>query len=357
MITLHFERPELPAWAREVALPWMKMCFPPEHDPWPGSRTIGRWPLGDGVEQDYIMRGTEGAREYFWAMQDVYARSPWIWVWEGPNEPYVKDQEHRVMLSVFSYQWARLMRDSGLRTAVYSLAEGNPEVLDEAAVMELALGLTNADYLALHEYSWPTMQTDAGWRCLRYRKTCEIWRRNGVKVPPVIIGEVGIDGSTVGRGGWQDAGISEEEYIAQLDWYAAEIAKDGIECACVFTATPNPRWYSYEVTESLARKIMLLPTHTPHSVGIEPQLPQDTEAIIDIEQRLGDYMQAHIIPQNPLAAFYAYGRERGWEPISAEIDWGCYRAQVWYSPEDQMQHVVYAVIGQWDKVAHFDRAN
>jgi len=74
MITIHFERPELPAWAREIALPWMKMCYPGEHNPWPGSHTIGRWPLG------------------------------------------------------------------------------NPEMLDEAAVMDLEPGLQYADYLALHGY-------------------------------------------------------------------------------------------------------------------------------------------------------------------------------------------------------------
>jgi N-acetyl-anhydromuramyl-L-alanine amidase AmpD len=69
----------------------------------------------------------------------------------------------------------------------------------------------------------------------------------------------------------------------------------------------------------------------------------------------GDWMQQHVIPQNPAAAFYAYGRAQGWEPISGEHDWQGYRAQVWYSPADQKQHIVYARIGDWGNVKHFDR--
>lgn len=75
------------------------------------------------------------------------------------------------------------------------------------------------------------------------------------------------------------------------------------------------------------------------------------------EKVLGDWLQRFVIPQNAGAAFYRYGRARGWEPISQERDYDGFRAQVWYSPGDRMQHVVWARIGEWDKINHFDRAN
>lgn len=76
-----------------------------------------------------------------------------------------------------------------------------------------------------------------------------------------------------------------------------------------------------------------------------------------LEKRLGDFIQGYVIPQNPAAAFYAYGRARGWEPISGEVDYEGYRAQVWYSPSNQMQHIIYTLIGDWGNLRHFDRKN
>ena len=74
-------------------------------------------------------------------------------------------------------------------------------------------------------------------------------------------------------------------------------------------------------------------------------------------QRLGDAMQAHVIPQNREAAFYVYGNDRGWQPISGEVDIDGQRCQAWYTPGDDMQHIVYCRIGDWGNIAHFDRAN
>lgn len=73
------------------------------------------------------------------------------------------------------------------------------------------------------------------------------------------------------------------------------------------------------------------------------------------EQALGEWLQQFVVPQNREAALYKYGRARGWEPISPERDWNGYRAQVWYSPGDGRQHVVWARIGDWGNVRHFDR--
>ncbi len=79
--------------------------------------------------------------------------------------------------------------------------------------------------------------------------------------------------------------------------------------------------------------------------------------VAQFEAALGEYIQDYVIPQNPAAAFYAYGRARGWEPISGEVDYQGCRAQDWYSPEDQTQHIIWCRIGDWGNLRHFDRAN
>lgn len=75
------------------------------------------------------------------------------------------------------------------------------------------------------------------------------------------------------------------------------------------------------------------------------------------EQRLGEYMQQFVIPQNPAAAFYQFGVSRGWFPMSGEIDYEGNRAQGFYSPADGKQHVVWCTIGDWSNLKTFERDN
>ncbi len=50
----------------------------------------------------------------------------------------------------------------------------------------------------------------------------------GLPLRPFLITECGIDLGLVGRGrkGWRSAGLSAEEYVRQLAWYNAELARD-----------------------------------------------------------------------------------------------------------------------------------
>ena len=72
------------------------------------------------------------------------------------------------------------------------------------------------------------MWSNAGYYCLRYRDVWEVLPVDCRK--PILITEAGVDGQLVGRhadeAGWMAFGYSEEEYLAQIDWYMCEIAAD-----------------------------------------------------------------------------------------------------------------------------------
>lgn len=72
------------------------------------------------------------------------------------------------------------------------------------------------------------------------------------------------------------------------------------------------------------------------------------------ERALGNWMQQHVLPQNPNAALTKYARARGWQQLSGEYDWYGLRAQVWVSPNDGRQRIVFCRIGDWGNVGHFE---
>ena len=138
---------------------------------------------------------------------------------------------------------------------------------------------------------------------------------------------------------------TEGEYRSQIieaERYARQIPQ--VKALMYFVYGYEGQWGTYNHDEAFAR------TLTAPLLALGGDMAA-------FEAQLGLYMQGYVIPQNPAAAFYAYGRAHGWEPISPEVDYQGYRCQVWYSAADQMQHVVYCLIGDWGNLHHFDRDN
>lgn len=329
----------VPAWAKTIAIHWSYIVDPPGLVSPLNSRTsiIGRQYMPEGQEQEYINGGASGARAYFERWRPAFEEREYVWGWEGPNEPDTSTEDAVKLLVEFSIELGRVMREQLDRPYVaLNVATGQP---DFPRVPLLKPLLEEAEYWGLHEYSAPTMTNDVGYLCLRYRKTVEILRQEGLRrIPPLFITECGIDGGVIGqaRKGWRDY-TSEAGYWEQLRWYEGELQKDDyVVSAMIYTAGPQPDWARFDVRESLAL----------HLDGLQ-----------DFEDALGREAQRHVIPQNPAATFYRVGRARGWEPISSEFDHNGYRAQVWYSPDEEMQHVLYARIGEWDVVRIVDRPN
>ena len=274
---LHFQT--LPSWHSTHRVPWVKMIDPPSTNPWPWSHVLGRvWIGGDHVEQGMIWQGKAGARDYYRACLPAYERAPYVHAWEGPNEPHpLWDANFRRALRVFTIEWTRLMHAAGRRVIAGCFSVGWPDV---GHAPEFADMLVEADYLGLREYGAPAMWDNQGWHCLRYRHTIQELRDVGARVPPIIIGECGIDGGVLGRTtagrGWKSYD-TRDGYKEQLAWYDDELAKDPeVACATTFVSGPNQDWVDFDVDEELARWIEA--RHTGAEMPAEPGPPVRTIA-------------------------------------------------------------------------------
>ena len=344
----HIQKPIYPDWLEQhvahSGAEWVKMIDPDagESEPF-GSNVqyIGRLWFGDS-DKELIWQGADGAEEWWrWAKPRIENCS-WCRNWEGPNEPYIGTEQQAWDFVHFERRRVELLHQAGVRAVSGLFGTGNPFL---SLWPILGQALEETDYLGLHEYGMRNMALD-GWHLLRYRQAIRELGEKDLRVPPILITETGIDFSgDPDRDGWRARGISEDEYLAQLAGYDLELQKD----PQVLAATPftwmHDGWPSFSITQSLSQRL----ADYMRSLNIT------------LEQQLGDAMQAVLIPQNPVAAFYQYGRDRGWEPISPEhdvtVDGMTYRAQVWYSPEDGVQHIEYTEVGNWANVRHFDREN
>lgn len=349
-LALHFQT--IPPWAKDLvassAFRWVKVIDPsPRDNVFPGQLTIGRyWIGGDGVEREYIMQGAQGAREYFQLLLPRYMETSYVDVIEGPNEPHpLHDYDFRMLLSEFTIEWASLVHGR-LNRAVGGgcFSVGWPAIGTAADFGPMTQAI---DFLLAHEYSARRMARDVGFLCLRYRNTVRELNEAGYETPNILITECGIDGGTLDPPMGQDAGwrnqtppVSEDEYLQDLIWYDSEIQKDSyVKAATIFTSGPNNDWRTFDVYESLARRIDDYAKTLP---PIPPVPPTKAEIIVVVHRE----MQQHVIPQNPNAYFYQYGREREWEPISGEwvimVGPQGVLSQVWYTPDDDMQHTICA---------------
>ena len=82
----------------------------------------------------------------------------------------------------------------------------------------------------------------------------------------------------------------------------------------------------------------------------------------DLQQTIGDAVQAGIIPLNPATAFEISAKAKGLLPASPETDvqfgGAVYRAQAYRKETDRAtQHIVYAKVGDWGNLTWFTRAN
>ena len=105
------------------------------------------------------------------------------------------------------------------------------------------------------------------------------------------------------------------------------------------------------------------PPVTPEPPPPPPPLPTPEPVVpVYVHKAIGDAAQQFVIPLNPDAAFEKTGATLGLLPASPEFDvtveGTLYRAQVYRHPQQRdVQHIVYAAVGQWDQVTWFERAN
>ena len=217
-------------------------------------KIIGRTYEPDGVSNGRVWQGANGAKSWFNQWLPFYASRPWVHCWEGPNEPQpMRDQAFRARLNDFTVELARLMHGAGLRLVGMNWGVGWPDI---GHAPEMGQGVQACDYLGLHEYCAPAMWDGDGWYTLRYRRTVQELTQAGYIVPPIIIGECGIDGGVLvppqPKTGWRTHCASREEYVRQLGWYSWELDQDAIvQAATIFTVCDFD-WFDFRVDEALA---------------------------------------------------------------------------------------------------------
>jgi hypothetical protein len=258
---------------------YVKVMNPPENNPFPGKRVIAR--TYDQEDLSYVLRGVQGARDWYNKWLPFYKGRPWVYAWEAPNEPNpMWDYNLRKCLNEFTEELARIMGEAGLKLVAYNWSVGWP---DTGQVHEfkssLEAILKYGHFIGLHEYGAPFMNVTGhadgqSWWTLRYRRTFAEIRALGLRVPETFITECGLDGGcrtddweprNIGYWpGWKYFCIrdgrsvvqGEEEYMSQLTWYDEEIMRDPeILAAFIFNSGDGGGWQDFELTPGLLGKI------------------------------------------------------------------------------------------------------
>jgi len=254
-LSLHLQ--SCPAWVPQFiersGVEWIKWIDPPEIDPGWGVKVIGRTYEPDGVSNDRVWQGANGAKSWFNEWLPFYASRPWVHCWEGPNEPQpMGNAQFRASLNIFTVELARLMHNAGLKLVGMNWGVGWPDINQ---AREMGEGVQACDYLGLHEYSAPHMWDDEGWLCLRYGRAVAELKAAGYTVPPLIIGECGIDGGVIGqpRTGWRTHCDGDfDRYLQQLKWYSQELDRgDNVAAATIFTVC-DWDWRDFAIDEAQA---------------------------------------------------------------------------------------------------------
>ena len=257
---------------------YIKVMDPPSNNPFPGKIVIGRTYLDDNDSNVLVAQGAAGADAWFARFLPVYQSRPYVQWWEGPNEPQdIYNPTFRAALVAFTLRLTERLRGIGKKCVALNLSVGAPDILD---ILDFRALAGKVDAIGLHEYSAPTMQSGAGWYCLRYRKYKAAWAEAGLYWPPTIITECGIDGGVVGqpRTGWKTF-ASRDAYMDQLRWYDSELAKDReVLAATIFTSGPDGVWTDFDFDADLSRRLAAHIASAPQPPVTPPTLAERLRA-------------------------------------------------------------------------------
>ena len=274
-LSAHFQY--LPGWSKKFVVQsgvsLIKIVNPPEQNPFPGIRIIGRPFMEDHESNDLIRRGADGASAWYAQWKPWIKARPYLYATEGPNEPQpMAAPQFRKNLNDFTVRLSSIFTAEQLRLVGLNFSVGWPHIGDAPDFAAAVTALHNGGHIVgLHEYSARAMWDVKGYHCLRYRSTVREWRNAGIPIPDIFIGECGIDGGVRGehKQGWRMY-ATEDEYLEQLAWYDEKLMEDPYIMGAVVFTVCNWDWYSFDLGESMAMK---LATHIAGHPSPEPTPP------------------------------------------------------------------------------------
>jgi hypothetical protein len=242
----HFQ--QLPKWASRVAFPgpWIKVMDPGRGigARFPGKRIVGRWYLPD--EDRFIQQGAQGADEYFLHLWEHYAECREdLAAYESVNEPACNHIGQVDVLASFLSRWITLMHDAGFKTAVPAFSMGNPDMWVVPVLRDV---WERTDYATLHEYSHAYFgEPETPFLALRHRLIYERMAELGIRQPPLLVTEAGLDRG--GDGYRKKPGQTPwPQYLEQLVAYEREIEQDSyVTAAFLFTSGATQTWRSFDL--------------------------------------------------------------------------------------------------------------
>jgi len=310
-----------------------------------GIPVLGRivWP--DDSDKRHVYSGAAGAEAWFADFWPTARQMGAITLWEGPNEPVAFTVAQAQALDAFTARLADLFHDNGLRLVGVNFSTGHPAF----SIWEL-LGnaLAKIDFLGRHSYACeePWFGQDQWWHPYRLVKDVAVIRDAGLRVPPIILGETGIDrAGNPDTDGWRARGVSREEYTTLLAQYALRLGSlvPELEIVAPFTWL-STGWPSFDIDRDTSA--MLVAKWGPSQAAPDAEPTPSTS----LEERIRDAAwQLRGVPYNPDAAFAKYARKHS---LGAPLSVEAYGQVDGYALQAFVDGIVYARVGDWENVMH-----
>lgn len=317
-----------------------------------GVPILGRMVWPHDSDKRHIADGAAGAERWFADFWPTARDCSGITLWEGPNEPTTWTIADAQRLDAFTARLADLYHDNGLRLVGLNYSTGHPEF---AMWQHLGNALAKVDYLGRHSYTVaePWFDRDEWWHAYRLVEDVKAIRAAGLRVPPIVLGETGIDrAGDPERDGWRGVGggrpLDRNTYTTLLVQYLLRLGSlvPELERACPFTWL-STGWPSFDHDE--ATSAMLVAKWSPVAAQPKP-LPAITPAYLE-------RARSYKVPINPDGALAKSIMAAGQLPASDEFDHNGQAARQWgYRRSDATWHLWEWQAGKAPRIVHTEYA-
>lgn len=205
------------------------------------------------------------------------------------NEPFGHDDRGSCApFDEWTYAfWSACRQLGSMEAVVLCMATGNwTGAADRYRITDdFPLTCANAKFFGPHEYCWPTLEIGVPWYTLRYQAWAEDLEAIRQDDFSFIISEAGLTQAIIyGRDdvGWRSGGpegVTEDSYIATLDWYNAKLCEDWRVLGCCLYDYAG-QWYGWPTFEQLGLEHWIYQIQAPEPP--EPPEPPEEDPMVEI---------------------------------------------------------------------------